>query len=134
MPSMFETSAGKAIGYPTGFTPEGEVEDGGSINCNAPSGTIKRKAAIFSGNSIEVFEVTNNSFVDRDDIIVVNPLFDAYRSTPKLHAATINVDSGKFKVMLQNDGDQDIAAGDPIRFSFAILKNSRTGFQIKRED
>ena len=129
MPSIFEATAGKAIGYTEGFTPVNTVNDGDNVVINAPAGSFKRTPAAWQKNDAKEFGVIGNSFIDKHDIILINA---SVPTDIMIRCDVMSVEAGKFKVQVTNKGE-DLAEDVAIDFAFVVIKNRAHGFKLTKE-
>jgi len=120
MASIFEATAGKAIGYPTGLG--GAVTQGTSkatgVTLSKPAGAITTHVASLSG-AAEVSFVVTNTFVGINDVPVV--AIQSGATTGTYVASVSAVAAGSFTITLSNLG---ATAGEVLVLNFAIIKGA----------
>lgn len=120
MASIFEATAGKAIGYPegTGGSVAQETSKATGVTLNKPAGEITTHDASLAGGA-EVSFVVTNSFVGLNDVPVVCVRSGA--STGTYVASVSAVAAGSFTVTLSNLGT---TAGEALVLNFAVIKGA----------
>ena len=120
MASVFEATAGKAIGYPegTGGAVVQETSKATGVTLNKPTGEITTHDASLAGGA-EVSFVVTNSFVGLNDVPVVCVRSGA--STGTYVASVSAVAAGSFTVTLSNLGT---TAGEALVLNFAVIKGA----------
>lgn len=120
MASVFEATAGKAIGYPSGTG--GAVTQGTSkstgVTINKPTGVITTHDASLTGGA-EVSFVVTNSFVGANDVPVV--AIQSGPSTGTYIASVSAVAAGSFTVTISNVGT---TAGEALVINYALIKGA----------
>ena len=116
MASIFETSAGLAIGYVSGGAVTQLTNKATGVTVNAPSGAITTDDASLAGNAEVTFTVTNNS-VTASDVVLVSVQSGA--STGLYLAFVSATAAGSFDITLSNLGS---TAGQAVVVNFAVMK------------
>ena len=120
MASVFEATAGKAIGYTEGLG--GAVTQATSkatgVTLNKPAGEITTHDASLAGGA-EVSFVVTNSFVAINDVPVV--AIQSGATTGTYVASVSAVAAGSFTVTLSNLGT---TAGEALVLNYAIIKGA----------
>jgi hypothetical protein len=123
MASIFETVAGKAIGYPVGLG--GAVTQATSkstgVTLDFPSGSITMNAAALADATNVSFTVTN-SFIAATDVVIVN---HASAGTAGAYSVLANaVAAGSFAITVRNVSGGSLSQA--IVLSFAVIKGAAT--------
>ena len=120
MASVFEATAGKAIGYPegTGGAVVQETSKATGVTLNKPAGEITTHDASLAGGA-EVSFVVTNSFVAINDVPVV--AIQSGATTGTYVASVSAVAAGSFTVTLSNLGT---TAGEALVLNYAIIKGA----------
>ena len=118
MASIFEATAGLAIGYPSGLG--GAVTQATSkatgVTLSKPCGTITTQDASLAGGA-EVNFVVTNTFVAITDVVVLS--IQSGPSTGTYVASVSAVAAGSFTVTVSNLGT---TAGEALLINFAVIK------------
>lgn len=120
MPSIFEISAGKALGYTDGAAVTQATSKATGVTLNKPAGEITTHDASLAGGA-EVSFVVTNSFVAINDVPVV--AIQSGASTGTYVASVSAVANGSFTVTLSNLGS---TAGEALVMNFAIIKGAES--------
>ena len=118
MASLFEISAGTAIGYPVGLggAVTQETSKATGVTLNKVAGAITTDDAELAGGA-EVSFVVTNSFVAATDVPVVAVKSGA--STGTYVASVSAVAAGSFTITLSNLGS---TASEALVLNFAVIK------------
>ena len=118
MASVFEATAGKAIGYVSGSAVTQETSKSTGVTINASAGAITTDDAELAGAAEVTFTVTN-SFVAATDVPIVAVKSGA--STGTYIASVSAVAAGSFNVTLSNLGS---TASEALVINYAIIKGA----------
>ena len=118
MASIFEATAGLAIGYPSGLG--GAVTQATSkatgVTLSKPCGTITTHNASLAG-AAEVDFIVTNTFVAITDVVLLS--IQSGPSTGTYVASVSAVAAGSFTVTVSNLG---ATAGEALLINFAVIK------------
>lgn len=121
MASLFEVTAGSAIGYVSGTG--GAVTQATSkstgVTLNKPAGSITMSGAALADATVVSFTVTN-SFIAATDVVIVN---HASAGTAGAYTVDANaVAAGSFAISVRNVSGGSLSQA--IVLSFAIIKGA----------
>lgn len=116
MPSLFEVTAGKAVGYVSGGAVTQITSKATGVTLNQPCGAITTHAASLAGGA-EVNFVVTNSTVAASDVVVACVQSGATTGTYIVSVSA--VDAGSFTVTISNLG---ATAGEALVMNFAVVK------------
>ncbi len=116
MASLFEVTAGKAIGYVSGGAVTQGTSKSTGVTLNQPCGQITTHDASLAGGA-EVSFVVTNSFVAATDVVVV--CVQSGASTGTYIASVSAVAAGSFTATVSNLGT---TAGEALVLNFAVIK------------
>jgi hypothetical protein len=118
MPSQFEVSAGKAIGYVSGGAVTQATSKSTGVTLNQPCGQITTNDASLAGGA-EVSFVVTNSVVAATDVVVACVQSGATTGT---YIASISaVAAGSFTTTVSNLGT---TAGEALVLNFVVIKSA----------
>ena len=116
MASLFEVTAGKAIGYVSGSAVTQGTNKSTGVTINAAAGAITTHNASLAGDAHATFTVTNSE-VAATDVVLVSVKSGA---STGLYAAFVSATAaGSFDVTLENVGS---TAGEVVVINFAVIK------------
>jgi hypothetical protein len=119
MASVFETVAGKAIGYTTGGAVTQATNKSTGVTLNTPSGQITMNGAALADATNVSFTVTNSS-VAATDVVIVN---HASAGTAGAYTVEANaIAAGSFGVTVRNVSGGSLSQA--IVLGFAIIKGA----------
>jgi hypothetical protein len=116
MASLFEVTAGKAIGYVSGGAVTQGTSKSTGVTLNQPCGQITTHDASLAGGA-EVSFVVTNSFVAATDVVVA--CVQSGASTGTYIASVSAVAAGSFTATVSNLGT---TAGEALVLNFAVIK------------
>ena len=120
MASVFEATAGKAIGYTSGLG--GAVTQATSkstgVTLNKACGSITMHNASLAGDAEVSFTVTNSEVAATD---VVNVSVKSGATTGKYLVFVTATAAGSFEITVSNVGS---TAGEAVVLNFAVLKSA----------
>ena len=116
MPSLFEVTAGSAVGYTSGAAVTQGTSKSTGVTINAPAGAITMHDASLAGDAEVTFTVTNST-VAATDVVVVSVKSGA---SSGLYLAFVSaVAAGSFNISVSNLGS---TAGETVVLSYAVIK------------
>lgn len=118
MASLFEVTAGKAIGYVKGGAVTQSTDKSTGVTLNQPCGQITTSDASLAGAAEVTFTVTNSEVAATD---VVSVCVQSGASTGTYIASVSAVAAGSFDVTLSNVGS---TAGEALVLNFAVIKSA----------
>ena len=118
MASLFEVTAGKAIGYVKGGAVTQETDKSTGVTLNQPCGQITTDDASLAGAAEVSFTVTNSEVAATD---VVSVCVQSGASTGTYIASVSAVAAGSFDVTLSNVGT---TAGEALVLNFVVIKSA----------
>lgn len=116
MASLFEVSAGKAIGYVSGGAVTQATDKSTGVTLNQPCGQITTDDASLAGGAEVSFTVTNDK-VAATDVVAVS--LQSGASTGTYIVSVSAVAAGSFDVTLSNVGT---TAGEALVLNYAVIK------------
>ena len=116
MASLFEVTAGKAIGYVSGSAVTQLTSKATGVTINSPAGAITTHDASLVGDAEVTFTVTNSE-VAATDVVVVSVQTGA--STGLYLAFVSAVAAGTFDITISNLG---ATAGETVVLNYAVIK------------
>ena len=116
MASLFEVTAGKAIGYVSGSAVTQLTSKATGVTINSPAGAITTHDASLAGDAEVTFTVTNSE-VAATDVVVVSVQSGA--STGLYLAFVSAVAAGTFDITISNLG---ATAGETVVWNYAVIK------------
>ena len=118
MASLFEVSAGKAIGYVSGGAVTQATDKSTGVTLNQPCGQITTTDASLAGGAEVSFTVTNDK-VAATDVVAIS--LQSGASTGTYIVSISAVAAGSFDVTLSNVGT---TAGEALVLNYAVIKAS----------
>ena len=118
MASLFEVTAGKAIGYVKGGAVTQATSKSTGVTLNQPCGQITTDDASLAG-AAEVSSTVTNSEVAATDVVSV--CVQSGASTGTYIASVSAVAAGSFDVTLSNVGT---TAGEALVLNFVVIKGA----------
>ena len=118
MASLFEVTAGKAIGYVKGGAVTQATSKSTGVTLNQPCGQITTDDASLAGAAEVSFTVTNSEVAATD---VVSVCVQSGASTGTYIASVSAVAAGSFDVTLSNVGT---TAGEALVLNFVVIKGA----------
>ena len=118
MASLFEVTAGKAIGYVKGGAVTQTTDKSTGVTLNQPCGQITTDDASLAGAAEVSFTVTNSEVAATD---VVSVCVQSGASTGTYIASVSAVAAGSFDVTLSNVGS---TAGEALVLNFVVIKSA----------
>lgn len=118
MASLFEVTAGKAIGYVKGGAVTQATDKSTGVTLNQPCGQITTDDASLAGGAEVSFTVTNSEVAATD---VVSVCVQSGASTGTYIASVSAVAAGSFDVTLSNVGT---TAGEALVLNFVVIKSA----------
>ena len=116
MASLFEVTAGKAIGYVSGSAVTQGTNKSTGVTINAAAGAITMHDASLAGDAEVTFTVTNSE-VAATDVVMVSVKSGA--STGLYLAFVSAVAAGSFNITVSNLGS---TAGETVVLNYAVIK------------
>ena len=116
MASLFEVSAGKAIGYVSGGAVTQLTSKSTGVTLNKPCGAITLHNASLTGDAEVTFTVTNSE-VAATDVVLVSVKSGA--TTGKYLPFVTATAAGSFDITVSNVGS---TAGEAVVLNFAVIK------------
>ena len=116
MASLFEVSAGKAIGYVSGGAVTQATDKSTGVTLNQPCGQITTTDASLAGGAEVSFTVTNDK-VAATDVVAIS--LQSGASTGTYIVSISAVAAGSFDVTLSNVGT---TAGEALVLNYAVIK------------
>ena len=118
MASLFEVTAGKAIGYVKGGAVTQATSKSTGVTLNQPCGQITTDDASLAGAAEVSFTVTNSEVAATD---VVSVCVQSGASTGTYIASVSAVAAGSFDVTISNVGS---TAGEALVLNFVVIKSA----------
>jgi hypothetical protein len=116
MPSLFEVTAGSAVGYTSGAAVTQGTNKSTGVTINSAAGAITTHNASLAGDANVTFTVTNST-VAATDVVLLSVKSGA---STGLYAAFVSATAaGSFNVTLENVGS---TAGEVVVINFAVIK------------
>lgn len=124
MTSVFEVTAGKAIGYVTGLSVEQQSNKTTAVTINAVAGKITTANGAIASGATVIFTVNNDTVADNDVVIVSFADGNNSASGGTYFANITELTAGRFDIAVTNFAQS--SGNDQLDINFIVVKSEAT--------